>query len=118
MKTVWIINQYASTPDHGYAGRHYYLGKELAEKGYSVYLIASATHHLLREKVIMEKSFKVEDHDGLKVVWVNMPEYMDAHSKQRVANWFIFCIKLLRISKVIHDKPDSVICSSPSLVSF
>jgi glycosyltransferase involved in cell wall biosynthesis len=118
VKTVWIISQYASTPEHGYAGRYYYLGKELAKKGHAVYLIASAKHHLLREKVIMDTGFKVEDHDGMKVVWVNMPEYTDAHSKKRVANWFIFCIKLLKISKVIHDKPDSVICSSPSLVSF
>lgn len=118
MKTVWIINQYGSTPAHGYAGRHYYLGKELVKKGFNVYLIASAKHHLLRKKVMLESGFKFEDHDGLKVVWINMPEYLDAHSKQRVANWFIFCVKLLKVSRLIHDKPDSVICSSPSLVSF
>ncbi|MFP2770635.1 glycosyltransferase family 4 protein [Oceanisphaera sp. KMM 10153] len=118
MKTVWIINQYASTPEYGYAGRHYYLGKELSRKGYNVYLIASAKHHLLREKVIMKSGFKIENHNGLKMVWINMPEYVDAHSKQRVLNWFIFCIKLLQVSKVISDKPDSVVCSSPSLVSF
>lgn len=118
MKTVWIINQYASTPEHGYAGRHYYFGKELSRKGYNVYLIASAKHHLLREKVRMKSGFKIENHNGLKIVWVDMPDYVDAHSKQRVLNWFIFCVKLLQVSKVISDKPDSVVCSSPSLVSF
>ena len=29
-KSIWIINQYASTPDYGYAGRSYYFAKELA----------------------------------------------------------------------------------------
>ena len=30
-KTIWIINQYASTPETGMGGRHYYFAKELAK---------------------------------------------------------------------------------------
>ncbi|WP_200881829.1 glycosyltransferase family 4 protein [Nitrincola sp. A-D6] len=118
MKTIWIINQYASTPENGYAGRHYYLGTELVKLGYKVYLIASAKHHLLREKVVMDSTFKITDHDGLNVVWMDMPTYADAHSKQRVLNWFIFSWKLLRLVKLIPDKPEYILCSSPSLISF
>ena len=47
-KTIWIINQYASTPISGMGGRHYYLAKYLAKKGYKGYLIASSYSHLLK----------------------------------------------------------------------
>ena len=50
MKTVWIINQYASTPEVGMGGRSYYLAKSLAKKGFKVFLVASSANHLLREK--------------------------------------------------------------------
>ncbi len=48
-KTVWVINQYASTPATALGGRHYYMAREMAKKGCKVYLIGSASHHLLRE---------------------------------------------------------------------
>ncbi|MDB9951860.1 hypothetical protein OAD57_00580 [Porticoccaceae bacterium] len=47
-KTYWLINQYASTPETGIGGRHYYLAKELANQGHTVYLIAAGYTHLLR----------------------------------------------------------------------
>lgn len=117
-KTVWIVNQYASTPEYGYAGRHYYLGQELAKQGYKAYLITSASHHLLREKPKLDGMFKLEEHGGLTVVWVNMPSYAEAHSKQRALTWFLFPWRIQRLAKLIHDKPDTILCSSPSLISF
>lgn len=117
-KTVWIINQYASTPDYGYAGRHYYLGQELARLGYNVYLITSAAHHLLREKPVFNSPFHFERDGRFTVVWVKMPEYSEAHSKVRALGWFLFPWRIQRLSKLIKDVPDVVLCSSPSIFSF
>lgn len=117
-KTVWIINQYASTPEYGYAGRHYYLGKELAKQGYKVYLITSASHHLLRYTPSLDSTYKLEVDNGLTMAWVKMPIYEEAHSKQRVLNWFIFPWRIQRLAKLIPDKPDAVLYSSPSLIPF
>ncbi|SIQ38609.1 glycosyltransferase family 4 protein [Marinobacterium stanieri] len=118
-KTIWIVNQYASTPDYGFAGRHYYLGKELAKLGYKVYLISSANHHLLRSRPDINKSFKVETvTNKFSMVWCDVPSYKEAHSKKRVLGWFFFSWAICKLPKLITDKPDVVVCSSPSLLSF
>ncbi|MEQ9544800.1 MAG: glycosyltransferase family 4 protein [Marinobacter sp.] len=118
-KTIWIINQYASTPDYGYAGRHYYLGRELAKRGFRVYLIASAGHHLFREKPPLDAPFRLEEQvEGFSVAWVRMPEYSQAHSKGRILGWFLFPWRIQRLARVIPEAPDVVVCSSPSLLSF
>ncbi|WP_166253965.1 glycosyltransferase family 4 protein [Marinobacter salicampi] len=118
-KTVWIVNQYASTPEYGFAGRHYYLGRELAKLGYNVYLIVSAGHHLLRSKPELISEFKLEkEADRFTVVWTSMPHYDQAHSKGRAIGWFLFSWRIRKLAKVIPESPDAVVCSSPSLLSF
>lgn len=118
-KCVWIVNQYASTPDTGMGGRHYYLGYELAKQGYQVYLIAASSHHLLRNQPAMEQGFKIESlADGFHFVWINMPDYTEAHSKQRVVNWFLFPWRIQKLARKIADKPDAVLSSSPSPIAF
>ncbi|HDL9484115.1 TPA: glycosyltransferase family 4 protein [Vibrio cholerae] len=119
LKTLWIVHQYASTPETGMGGRHYYLGRELAKQGYKVYLIASASHHLLREKPVFNQPFKVETlEEGFHFVWVNMPDYTEAHSKQRALNWFLFPWRIQKLAACIADKPDVVLSSSPSPIAF
>lgn len=117
-KTVWIINQYASTPATGMGGRHFYLARELAKQGYNVYLIASSSNHLLREQQLCDGKFRFDAVDGFTFVWVNMPSYQEAHSKQRALNWFIFPWRLQKLAQVIPDKPDAILCSSPSPIAF
>ncbi|MEH6799076.1 MAG: glycosyltransferase family 4 protein [Halopseudomonas sabulinigri] len=117
-KTVWIVNQYASTPTAGMGGRHYYLARELAKQGYNVYLIASSANHLLREQQVFDGTFKLEEVEGFTFVWVRMPKYEEAHSKQRAINWFLFPWRLQKLRKVISDVPDAILCSSPSPIAF
>ncbi|MBD3768237.1 MAG: glycosyltransferase family 4 protein [Gammaproteobacteria bacterium] len=118
-KTFWLINQYASMPETGMGGRHYYLAKELAKQGHKVYLIAAGFTHLLREPPKLEQDFTVQPvAENFDFVWIKMPEYIDAHDKKRVLNWFRFAWKLLKLPKVIADKPDAILFSSPSLIPF
>lgn len=117
-KTVWIINQYAATPERGVAGRHYYLGRELVKQGYNVYVISAGYTHLLRTPVEIKDEFLIEDHHGVKYVWVNVKQYPDAHSKGRIRNWLAFAWKIRKLKVVISDRPDTVLVSSPSLISY
>ncbi|WP_312105704.1 MULTISPECIES: glycosyltransferase family 4 protein [Gammaproteobacteria] len=118
-KTIWIVHQYASTPETGMGGRHYYLGRELAKQGYKVYVIASGSHHLLRKRPELQSTFKIETiTDGFYFVWVDMPDYEEAHSRQRALNWFLFPWRILKLKRVIPDKPDAVLSSSPSPIAF
>ena len=119
MKTIWIINQYASTPDVGMGGRHYYLANELAKLGYRVYVIASASSHLLREQPTFPGAFHVvKVAERFSFLWVKLPKYERSSSKQRALNWFLFAWQLQNLTKVITEKPDVILHSSPSLVSF
>lgn len=118
MKTIWIINQYASTPETGMGGRSYYLAQELAKQGFRVYLVASTANHLLREKPAVVGSFTLKIQKKITFVWVKMPEYENSHSKQRVFNWFLFAWRIKTLRKIISHKPDVILCSSPSPVAF
>jgi glycosyltransferase involved in cell wall biosynthesis len=117
-KTFYIINQYASTPETGTAVRHYNLAKELAKMGHKVYLIAASYNHLLLTPPYLKDDYRIDDISGFKFVWIRMPRYAHSHSKIRVLNWFIFAWKILKLSKIISDKANTILYSSPSLVPF
>lgn len=118
LETVWLINQYASTPETGMGGRHYYLARELEKLGYRVRVIAASYTHLLREPPTVRGPFGIERREGINIVWVKVPHYAHAHSKKRIFNWCLFALKLPKLARVIPEKPDVVLYSSPSLVGY
>ena len=99
-------------------GRHFYLAEELAKLGYKVYLIAANNHHLLRNAPDLKERYYFDNSRGFTFVWIDMPSYAEAHSKQRVFNWFLFPWRLQKLTKLIPDKPDAIISSSPSPFAF
>jgi glycosyltransferase involved in cell wall biosynthesis len=117
-KTIWIVHQYASTPETGMGGRHFYLAQELAKQGHKVYAIASSSSHLLHTQPKLTGDMTFEAIAGFTFIWVKMPVYTEAHSKKRVLNWFLFPWRIQKLVKLIKDKPDVVLCSSPSLIAF
>lgn len=117
-KTIWIVHQYASTPETGMGGRHFYLAQELAKQGHKVYVIASSANHLLHSQPKLTGDITFEPVAGFTFVWVNIPAYSEAHSKQRALNWFLFPWRIQKLAKLIADKPDAVLCSSPSPIAF
>ena len=116
MKRIWIINQYASTPDTGMGGRHHYLASGLAKLGYDVTLIAASWHHLLRDGV--DDAPEIEARDGYTFVRVPVPKYAHAHDKRRILNWLIFGHRLRYLPKRLGTKPDVILYSSLSLLGF
>ena len=118
-KVFWLINQYSSTPETAMGGRHYYLAQELAKKGHKVYVVAGSYSHLLREpKQFSEKYLVEEITPNFSFIWVNLPEYQEAHSKKRVFNWFNFSWKLKGLDNIISDSPDAILYSSPSPIGY
>ncbi len=117
-KTIWVVHQYASTPETGMGGRHFYLSRELAKQGHKVYVIAASSNHLLHTQPVITGPYTFEKTEGFTFVWVKMPQYTEAHSKQRAFNWFLFSWKIRALIRLIKDKPDAVLYSSPSPVAF
>ena len=118
-KTFWFINQYSSTPETAMGGRHYYIAQELAKRGHQVYVVAGSYSHLLHRPKKFKGQYLVEDiSPNFSFVWVNLPEYQGAHSRQRVLNWFRFSWLLRNITGIISVKPDVILYSSPSLIGW
>ncbi|WP_386171429.1 glycosyltransferase family 4 protein [Sulfitobacter pontiacus] len=118
MSAVWIINQYATTPDTGMGGRHHYLAKELAKLGHDVTLISARWHHLIRDDVRAASAPAVEERDGYNFVRVPVPQYSHAHDKRRVLNWLLFGRRLRHLPRRLGKVPDTILYSSPSLMGF
>lgn len=114
---VWLIDQYASTPDSGTGGggRHFYLAKELVKLGHRITIITACYHHLMNEakNVPSNRNLLIEDFNGIKIVYVKVPSYKNAHDKKRVLNWFLFAYRL-RTSLDGLSSPDVILGSSPS----
>ena len=117
-KIIYIINQYSGTPEYGYASRSYYFAKELAAKGYTVYLITASYTHLLKKLPVVNESFHIQVVDGFNLVWIKMPEYSEAHDKKRILNWFLFSYKITKLSKILKVTPNTIVYSSPSIVGY
>ncbi len=117
-KTIWMINQYASTPQTALGGRHYYLGQALAAQGHQVYVVAGHFHHLQRQVPNFSGSYYIEPiQTGLNYVWLKLPRYQGAHHPQRILNWFIFAWLLRKLPKIIPHSPDVILYSSPSPIA-
>lgn len=117
-KVVWIINQYASTPETGIGGRHYSFAKLLADKGVKVCLVMASFHHLLRNPVSVSSKYTVQKNGNLTLVWVRVPEYKGAHQGKRILNWFLFAYRLLGLKRVLEDTPKTILYSSLSPIGI
>lgn len=56
--------------------------------------------------------------EGFQFVRVAVPRYTHAHDKRRVLNWILFAWRVARLDRVIKDRPDAILCSSPSLFAI
>lgn len=119
-RTVWIINQYAGTPQTGNPGRHFHIAKEFIKKGYKPIIItASYTHK--RECVKSDKKYPIyEEVDGVGFVWIKVFKYKKTHGVGRVLNWFLFSKKISNLNKNLNfiEKPSLIYYSSLSLVGY
>jgi len=118
MKTVWLINEYASTPETGTSTRHVDLAYELSRRGYDVYVIAARWHHKLFDEAAADAAPFVEERDGYRYVRLTMPRYGSGHDPRRAANWLRFGWKLASLDRRLGVGPDVVLYSSPGLVAY
>lgn len=118
MARIWIINQYASTPQTGMGGRHHYFARELVRRGHEVTVVAASWHHLLRDDIDSETLPTTELVDGYRFFRVRVPRYSEAHAHQRVLNWLLFALRVAGIHRRLQGRPDAILYSSPSLIGY
>jgi len=119
MKIIWIINEYAGAPEYGMELRHYYLARQLVNKGFKVYIFTASYSHLLRNSKNFRGIYQIENIDGIKYIWIKTIKYKKAHDKKRFLKWLEFSAKLrflpyFKVGKTL-PKPDFIIASTPEI---
>lgn len=118
MKTIWIVNQYATFPYRGVTCRHFMLARELAKQGYSVTIIAGSGHYFHNKRPEYTGLNNSEIIEDVKFVWLKTPVYEQNQQLRRGLGWVIFLFNLLLLRSTNKSKPDVIIHSSPSLIPF
>ncbi len=117
MRNIWVVNQYAVTPDLPGGTRHYELGVELVRKGFKVTIFASDFHLALRRhtRLAPGERYRIEERDGLRICWLRSAEYRQ-NDWRRAWNLVSFAWAFHDVASraVFMDRPDVIVGSSPS----
>ncbi len=112
-KHIWIINDYAGSPQYGMTFRHYYLAKEFVRQGFKATIISASYSHFFKNFPDMQgKKYKKEQIDGIEFLWVKTIKYKNSFDKKRILKWLQFAYKLYKIDTILDTKPDYIICST------
>ena len=110
-KTVWVINQFAGTPQSGWGERHFYLAKYWKKNGFDVKIISGSYNHMFTNLPNTTGLYTIENFDGIEFCWVKTPIY-DSKSILRFYSMLIFAWNVFRMPTNILGKPSTVIISS------
>jgi len=114
---IWIINQFANTPDVPGHIRQYELGQFLVQQGCQVNVFASDYNLTQRQylKLKFPQLWHLESLDDLQWNWLYAASYQ-VNNWRRYLNMLSFCLTLLIIG-LFKPKPDLIIGSSPQLLA-
>ncbi|WP_149084568.1 MULTISPECIES: glycosyltransferase family 4 protein [Microbacterium] len=114
MKTVWIVNHYATDPQETASGsRHFSLARGLVQRGWTVVLLAASTEHPSgrRRAGIPDERASDRIRDGVRFRFLRTPQYDGGLGRLR--NMAAFTAALLRRANVADlPRPDVVIGST------
>lgn len=117
MNSLWIVNQYAVTPDEPGGTRHYEMASELAAKGFGVTVFASDVNLVSRTHTKLRRGqlYSIEEFRGFRFVWIYSPEYR-ANDWRRLLNVLYFAVNFLRVAGRlgVEGKPSLILGSSPN----
>ncbi|MCW6038011.1 glycosyltransferase family 4 protein [Spirulina subsalsa FACHB-351] len=114
---IWIINQFANTPDVPGHIRQYEIGQFLSNQEYEVEVFASDYNLTQRQyrKLKFGQGYSSENYHKLKWNWLYATPYK-INNWQRYVNMLSFCITLFIVG-LIKPKPNIIIGSSPQLLA-
>ncbi len=110
-KTIWVINQFAGTPESGWGERHYYFAQYWKKSGYDVKIISGSYNHMFKKTVEVNGLYKRENYNNIEFYWIKTPKY-NPRSMKRFYSMLVFMIKVLFLKAKQIGKPDYIIVSS------
>lgn len=111
MKTVWLIVQDNSMPEHGSHNRHFYFAKHLKKRGYNPIVFVASKSRQSNEQMIKGKDpFLVDESHGFPFVYIRVNDYGSSMKKR------LFAITEFHMRLWLHWRkfplPDVVLGSS------
>ena len=112
---IWMINQFAGTPDMPGSERSYLFARTFAEMGNHVTLWTSSYSHWGKIETIEDNvPYIIKNEGNLNIIYLkNRPIYYQ-NDHRRFLNMINFAYVLSKISKEIKPSPDVIIASYPS----
>ena len=113
MKTVWILNHYAMTPDKPGGTRHYCLAKSLLLHGWHATLIAGSVEHISgSQRLAPHEVSRVEEVTGIPFLWLRTPQFK-GNGLGRIINMLSYSLRVLRHKHTqLLPRPDLIIGST------
>lgn len=119
MPNVWYVSKYVAGPAGRAAGsRGYELMREMAQQGVDCTIVTSDSNHHAEDLPRVRTTMTVEKRDHLRICWLRTMKTTKARSVRRIASWFHFEWRLLRMNERRLPRPDVVIVSSLSLFTL
>ena len=122
-KKIWLINQYANTPDQPGHTRQFEIAEYLVKNNWEIVIYSSDFNLALRRftKLKCYELSKFEIFNGIKWNWLRVTSYKK-NNWARKLNMLSFSIHLfIRLfiegsySVLVNKKPDIILASSPQL---
>ena len=114
---IWYMSKYAVTPNLGNPTRQYFLSKYLAKLGNDVTLVFSRSN-MIKKAPERDSRHVIYSLDNFKQVMLDGPSIELGFSFKRILSWIEFELRLLNWMLSQKTKPDVVIVSSLSILTF
>ena len=123
MSKIWLINQFANTPELPGHTRQYEIGRGLVKLGWEVEVFSSDFNLSKRSfsKLRGVQLELTENYEGLRWTWLRVFPYK-INNWRRYVNMATFCLHLFSklfflavLSKLKGEEPDIIFASSPQL---
>lgn len=115
-KSVWLVNQFAGTPESGWGERHFYLTKDLVSADQRVVIISSGNNHMFHKNEDLKGLFTYQVYEGVEFLWVWLPPYNPRNFTRFLAMFFFAAACLLLPFKMkTIGKPKAIMLSSMSI---
>jgi len=112
MKTIWIVDHYASEPKYGGIARQYDFAVELGSRGYNVVVISSAYSHFSHSYISEDDMFISKPEKNVSFVYLRTTPYQKNAGLGRVKNMFSFLLQVIKLKGKIAEA-----CKGPDVVT-
>lgn len=111
---VWYLSAYDQP--NGHSSRTFWYASELARRGHKVTMLTNSYCHFTHvERLAAGEKWRVEEIDGVRVVWLRTIEYQ-GNGWRRAANMLLNARRCLQFAAHDPERPDVVI--GPSVPIF